>query len=264
MNVHTVSPNYKKRPIQASEFPSVQFAYSPSADGVDEHLLILFHGLGDTPSNFLRFGSNVNLPQTAILSIAGPCPIPGMSLQEGSGWFPVFTNEGDDILPSSQIAQTGLKKTTTLLDSFLETCVFVRGRWKETSRKVLFFGFSQGACEALDLALSLKNDIGGVVAMCGWLEQGMGSKTSKELDVLVVQGTHDPLLTIGDAKEKEAYLRTLFPSSKNVDVLIVDGKDHCLPGNNYAEMQRIMAFFASHMALRNLKLEAMSDIYEVK
>ncbi|KAI9339006.1 hypothetical protein BDR26DRAFT_862450, partial [Obelidium mucronatum] len=213
----------------------------------------------------------MNLPQTAILSLGGPCPIPGMSPDsEGSGWFPAFTNDGDDIAPTSEIARVGSNKTRQLLLSFLRKCVFVEGRWKEKPRKVLFFGFSQGACVALDLVLGMMKEegeerIGGVVAMCGWLEQGMGCKCAEKegVNVMVVQGTRDPLISVAEAKGKEVYLRSLLADPKNLDVVWVEGKDHCLPGKDYGEMQRIMAFFASHMALRNIKLEAMSDVYEV-
>ncbi|ORY49309.1 hypothetical protein BCR33DRAFT_713680 [Rhizoclosmatium globosum] len=167
----------------------------------------------------------MQLPQTALLSIGAPCLIPLMDLDEGAH---------DDIPATSSVAQKGLGKTRKQIQLFLEKCVFVDGRWKDCPQKVLLFGFSQGGCVALDLALAMSPSycIGGVVSVCGWLEEGMGTKARKQVDVLVVQGTKDPLLPVSDAKRSK-----------------------------YAT---IMAFFASHMTLRNIKLEAMSDVYEVK
>ncbi|ORY09702.1 hypothetical protein BCR33DRAFT_732299 [Rhizoclosmatium globosum] len=197
----------------------------------------------------------MQLPQTALLSIGAPCLIPLMDLDEGSAWFPSFTDNGDDIPATSSVAQKGLGKTRKQIQLFLEKCVFVDGRWKDCPQKVLLFGFSQGGCVALDLALAMSPSycIGGVVSVCGWLEEGMGTKARKQVDVLVVQGTKDPLLPVSDAKRKQVYLEGLMLDSVHLDVAI-----------DYNEMQRIMAFFASHMTLRNIKLEAMSDVYEVK
>ena len=50
----------------------VPFSYNPSEDGVDENLLILLHGLGDTHVPFANLGKQLKLPQTATLAIRAP------------------------------------------------------------------------------------------------------------------------------------------------------------------------------------------------
>ena len=58
-------------PPRESVIP-VPFSYTPSDDGVDENLLILLHGLGDTHVPFANLGKQLKLPQTATLSLRAP------------------------------------------------------------------------------------------------------------------------------------------------------------------------------------------------
>jgi hypothetical protein len=50
----------------------VPFCYTPSNDDVDENLLVLLHGLGDTHAPFANLGKQLKLPQTATLAIRAP------------------------------------------------------------------------------------------------------------------------------------------------------------------------------------------------
>ena len=58
-------------PPRESAIP-VQFSYTPSDDGVDENLLILLHGLGDTQVPFANLGKQLKLPQTATMALRAP------------------------------------------------------------------------------------------------------------------------------------------------------------------------------------------------
>ena len=58
-------------PPRESAIP-VPFSYAQSDDGVDENLLILLHGLGDTHAPFTNLGKQLKLPQTATLAIRAP------------------------------------------------------------------------------------------------------------------------------------------------------------------------------------------------
>lgn len=49
-------------------------AFRGAADGLNENLLLLFHGLGDTPAPFDRLAGRLALPQTASLALAGKLP----------------------------------------------------------------------------------------------------------------------------------------------------------------------------------------------
>ncbi|KAI8838537.1 Alpha/Beta hydrolase protein, partial [Chytriomyces cf. hyalinus JEL632] len=274
MNLHPLkTTSNSKPPIQPSEFPQLHFSYSPSHDGVDQNLLILFHGLGDHHRNFIQFGKRMNLPQTAIIAIGGPSPIPAMDpIEEGSGWFPAFDFYGNDIPASSKPALQGLLKTRALLIQFIQSCVFAaEGRWKKNPQNVFLFGFSQGGCVALDVGLSCAREgvavFGGVISVCGWLEDGMGvslKDAGNDLSILVVQGNQDQVCSESEYSSKRKSLLNLMRDPNTCEVAIIAGKGHSMPGSNRDEVLKIMQFLSSRMTLRNLKLEAMSDVYEVK
>lgn len=45
-------------------FPIKQFTKTPSADGYNENLLLMLHGLGDSEVPFAKLAQQINLPQT--------------------------------------------------------------------------------------------------------------------------------------------------------------------------------------------------------
>ncbi|KAJ3068506.1 hypothetical protein HDU98_008340 [Podochytrium sp. JEL0797] len=261
---------HRKPPITASDPDNtLSFSYSGSPDGIDTHVLVLFHGVGDTHDNFLRFGQRMALPQTAVLSLGAPCPLlEGIPLSEGAAWFAAFDDQGFDVSPALDMARRGLEATAAKVAAFLANNVFTENRWGCDPTKVILFGFDQGAAAALRVALLLATNnqpIAGVVAVAGWLQDSVAEKLKTDVDILVVQGTGDKLIPVEEAKKREAWLKTrLVNPSKSLQVAWIEGKQHCLPGNNQAEMQIIMKFFSSHMALRNIQLESMSDVYEIK
>jgi len=52
------------------------FTWRTSPDGVNSNLLILLHGLGDTEKRFADFGKQMALPQTAVVALRAPLPLP--------------------------------------------------------------------------------------------------------------------------------------------------------------------------------------------
>ncbi|CAE6426600.1 unnamed protein product [Rhizoctonia solani] len=70
-------PHTKPQPTRSGL--GLEFVYSPSDDGVDENLLIVLHGLGDTMTPFVRMAKQLKLPQTATLVLQAPdlyVPVP--------------------------------------------------------------------------------------------------------------------------------------------------------------------------------------------
>ncbi|KAI8827095.1 Alpha/Beta hydrolase protein [Fimicolochytrium jonesii] len=251
------------------EFPSVQFLYSSSPDGVDTNLLVLLHGLGDQPANFMQFGKKMQLPQTALLAIKGPSPIPFF---EGTGWAPAFDQEGNEIPPSDRAVRDGIKKTRGLLATFLEEAILTgqstsRNRWH--AKNVFLLGFSQGGAAAVDLALLNGSVVlGGVVSISGLPspESYPHQNTLKPnlgLKILVTHGSADETLPKSEWKARAAFVRNLVGTNGELKVHEVAGKGHGMPTTE-TEMREIMKFFGANLGLRNLALEAMSDVYEVK
>ncbi|RKP37778.1 hypothetical protein BJ085DRAFT_6979, partial [Dimargaris cristalligena] len=137
-----------KRIPLASEYKDLAFMYIPSRDGHDQNLLIALHGLGDTPRNFGRAFKTYQLPQTAVLAVKGPSPIP--YFPEGTGWYPSFDLSGNLIPSSSPDYKRGLLDTRQRLVRLICYLIYDKG-W--SPREIFLFGFAQGGTVALDLVL---------------------------------------------------------------------------------------------------------------
>lgn len=120
----------------------VPFSYNPSEDGVDENLLILLHGLGDTHVPFANLGKQLKLPQTATLAIRAPERIPYL-YEEAFQWYESFDPLGD-LLPKPN-PTPALELLAKIFDHLVNDC-----GW--SSQKVHIFGFAQGGTVAVEFA----------------------------------------------------------------------------------------------------------------
>ncbi|KAJ3022185.1 hypothetical protein HKX48_006821 [Thoreauomyces humboldtii] len=231
----------------------LEFLYSSSADGIDTSLLVLFHGLGDTPKNFHTFGLRLRLPQTAILSIRAPIPIP---YHDGTGWYPSFTPDGDVFPEDHPLVRTTVVETRNKVDRLIDTCGWERDR-------IVLLGFAQGGECAVDVAAFGNSVVGGVVSIGGWPARGSHTSSSSSrrtsshppCDVLITQGDRS-----GDGwKDSLEHLQSLGVTPK---VVVIPGKDQGMPSSE-VEMRPIMTFLAGKLKQRNIALEDMSDVYEV-
>ena len=82
-------------------FKCAPFEAVPPSDGIcimKENLLLLFHGLGDTPTSYARFARTISLPQTAAVSLGAPHEVPFSD--GGRSWFTVF-DESMELIPGA-------------------------------------------------------------------------------------------------------------------------------------------------------------------
>lgn len=132
------------------------FVYESSADGVDENLMLFFHGHGCVPrrpgvlsgcghqeapdvtaattrdcaANFASFARKLQLPQTALLVLNGPVPFPSAEMPSGRTWF------GDDEDTESELLGQCVSELTTVVK------VLVEHGWRH--RQLHVCGFSDG------------------------------------------------------------------------------------------------------------------------
>ncbi|KAI9097151.1 Alpha/Beta hydrolase protein [Phlyctochytrium arcticum] len=257
----STSGKYRKTPPRSNG----AFVYKPAADGVDENLLVLLHGLGDRPENFINFGVKMQLPQTAILALRGPSPIP---FHDGTGWVPAFSPNGDDLSYSDASVGAGLATTRTFIKDILEKLILESASnpngWSPD--RIFLFGFSQGGMAAIDQVLFGTSGLGGAISISGWPSQDLYPKTpetvNKNAKLLITQGLNDDVITQSQWRQRASYLKDLVPSA-TVTICEILGKGHAMPQKS-DEMRAIMQFFGSNLALRNLKLESQADVYELQ
>lgn len=115
-----------------------------SKDDPPTNVLLLLHGLGDTHDSFTKLGKQMNLPETACISVRGPQTLLDLG---GFHW-------GDDIIFDSTNggidADAGFKQATAtlkglVLDDLIQKCGY-------KAREIVLFGFGQGGMAALSLA----------------------------------------------------------------------------------------------------------------
>ncbi|OJJ99784.1 hypothetical protein ASPACDRAFT_43416 [Aspergillus aculeatus ATCC 16872] len=109
------------------------------------NILLLLHGLGDTAANFTAFARALHLPETTILTLQAPQPLP-FDLG-GYHW-------GDDVTftPAGELdMDAGFTRAVRLIVHEVIAGVLVRKcgyRWRD----VLVFGLGQGGMVGLEVA----------------------------------------------------------------------------------------------------------------
>ncbi|KAH8089911.1 hypothetical protein BXZ70DRAFT_954419 [Cristinia sonorae] len=136
-SVPRVKPSPKPKLIR------VPFEYTPSDDGTDENLLILFHGLGDTHIPFARLGKQLKLPQTATLALRAPDQIPYL-YEQAFQWYESFDPLGEMIKHPNPTSAYNLLHN--VFKHLTEDC-----QWPPD--RVHLFGFAQGGSVATEFAL---------------------------------------------------------------------------------------------------------------
>lgn len=140
------------RPPTKSDFPSsLTFTLTPqppspqsqSQSRPPPNILLLLHGLGDTHTPFTNLGTSLALPETTVLTIQAPNPLP-LDIP-GFHW-------GDDINFDSRTGaldmDAGFTKTTKLLVESVIKSVLV-GKCGYKLREIMVLGFGQGGMAGL-------------------------------------------------------------------------------------------------------------------
>jgi predicted esterase len=113
-------------------------------DDPPTNVLVLLHGLGDGHDAFATLGKQMNLPETACVSVRGPKALLDL---EGAHW-------GDDIIFDSTTggldADSGLKESTELLRILIKEVLVEKCGY--APREIVIFGFGQGGMVALSTA----------------------------------------------------------------------------------------------------------------
>lgn len=243
--------------------------YEPSRDGHETNLLIVLHGVGDAATNFIEFGRRLQLPQTSLLALTAPMPLPcGIS---GSSWVATFEDDGSllerTLKPGDRRRLDGLTRTRSALLELVT--VLERCNWRRS--ELFLLGFSQGADVALDLATRTPAPtLGGVVGLscaCVLAEdrvdrEPVGSGPRAATPILTMHGSADDVVTIERAREGAEFLAARLADRSLHTFVELRGAGHSTPRS--AEHARpLHAWLAQHLACRSLALEQDADVVEL-
>ncbi|KAK0518313.1 hypothetical protein OC842_007829 [Tilletia horrida] len=188
--------------------------YLPSPQKITSNLLILLPGLGDTPASYTALAQSFQstLPQTAILLLRPPAPIPLLAaLEEGEeedastaphAWWDAFDLLTGDVLPPHAqnpgrcIAQLGALLDYLTSSSSSSSSSSSGGGCGWPREAVHLFGYGQGGSAALEGALTWirtkraqgprsassssepARELGSVVSVCGPMLSSPGGRAS--------------------------------------------------------------------------------------
>lgn len=169
------------------------------------NILLLLHGLGDTYGPFTNLGTSLALPETTVLTIQAPNPLP-LDIP-GFHW-------GDDINFDSRTGaldmDAGFAKTTNLLvESIIKTVLVGKCGYK--LREIMVLGFGQGG-------------MAGLIAAEKIFAQGLGNGSGSdggggELAGIISIGAAYPLSLAGKKSIGSEQEKSRTP------VLVVAGRD---------------------------------------
>lgn len=227
----------------SSDFPkSLTIDIIPPIKGSPVNILILLHGLGDTNVPFTKLGKNLNLPETACLSIRGPNPIPAIFTGNETPSF----HWGDDVLFDDSKGEIDLDAGFTTAHNVLWRDVVDESLIKKCGyapRNIFFYGFGQGGMAALQVvAARLDVEFGGVVSVGGGLSSSSVGSDKSKTPVVVLGGSRSKEVT----RSKTNILKERFMDFEYVKW---DKLDDSMPRAR-EEMLPIMKFFARRLQSR--------------
>ncbi|KAK1934447.1 putative hydrolase C9G1.08c [Phytophthora citrophthora] len=268
---HTSRPSAGGRlDLDTSRFPgNPRFKLVPGSNV--QNLLIFLHGRGDSHEVFARLGEQMALPQTAVLSLRAHRELPfGL----GSTWIGDLDANGDAIPPDTPHKQRSdsLQSARDYLWSFLRV---LHDEYEWNYSRIFVFAFSQGACVAFHMAMTLPRDVrlGGVVLVAGGAIVGPHLTTSapdQDLAVtpmLQVTGEVDNIyptaLAVLTRREFKRRHKQKTAAAELFTSLVRPHKGHAMI-DSPEDMHHVMLFFSKHLYLRNIELENRSDVIELQ
>ncbi|KAJ7594191.1 hypothetical protein C8J56DRAFT_926154 [Mycena floridula] len=232
----------------------VPFFYAASEDGIDENLLILLHGLGDTHIPFSKLGKSLNLPQTAVLSLRAPEQVPFLE-EKAFQWYTSFDVLGDLL---------DRPNPTSAVELLLKVVIRLVEQHGWSAHQIHLFGFGQGGSLAVEFGLkwwkglqiqpaeSTQTAIGSIITISGPLLSYPTLNSLCPTPLLVVDRPA-PSETAMPAGSMAAF-RKGYQSLVEVKL---DGQRAGMPSSK-EEWQPIMAFWSEKLGRRQ-----DSGLYEV-
>jgi phospholipase/carboxylesterase len=189
----------------------------PLSGGKPRRLVILLHGLGADGNDLIglqqRWGRVV--PDAEFISPNAPFPCD--MAPYGYQWFSV-----QDRTPAALLA--GLRAAVPSLDAFIDEELQKRGL---TEADTALVGFSQGTMMSLYIGLRRAKPLAGILGYSGRLiaPELLASELRSRPPVLLVHGTHDPLVPFESLADAEAALKA---AGVPVETLACPGIEHAI------------------------------------
>ena len=189
----------------------------PVAGGKPRRLVILLHGLGADGNDLIglaRYWGRL-VPDAEFVSPNAPfpCDLGGFGYQ----WFSVQDRSRESTL-------AGVRAAAPVLDGYIDDELKKRGL---EAGDVALVGFSQGTMMSLYVGLRREKPLAGILGYSGRLiaPELLASELRSRPPVLLVHGTHDPLVPFESLADAETALKA---AGVPVETLACPGVEHSI------------------------------------
>ena len=189
----------------------------PLAGGKPRRLVILLHGLGADGNDLIGLQQYWGRLVPDAEFISPNAPFPCDMAPYGYQWFSV-----QDRIPAAVLA--GVRAAAPMLDAFIDEEVQKRGL---TESDTALVGFSQGTMMSLYVGLRRAKQLAGILGYSGRLiaPELLASELRSRPPVLLVHGTHDPMVPFESLAHAETALKT---AGVPVETLACPGIEHSI------------------------------------
>lgn len=164
-----------------------------------KHIVFMLHGYGSNASDLITLAPDLGefVPDTLFVSPNAIEHFEG-GMYGAYQWYSLMERTYDNI-------KKGTENASPILEDFVVSCMMQYGL---EEKDIMLLGFSQGAMMCLHLGYRMKQEIAGVVGLCGRLN--MADLLSKELkhkpDTILVHGAEDKIVDPNEMYEAEKVL----------------------------------------------------------
>jgi phospholipase/carboxylesterase len=189
----------------------------PLSGGKPRRLVILLHGLGADGNDLIGLQQYWGPVVPDAEFISPNAPFPCDMAPYGYQWFSVQDRSPETVL-------AGVRAAAPLLDGFIDEELQKRG-FDESDAALV--GFSQGTMMALYVGLRRATPLAGILGYSGRLiaPELLASELRSRPPVLLVHGTHDPLVPFESLADAEAALKA---AGVPVETLACPGIEHAI------------------------------------
>jgi phospholipase/carboxylesterase len=189
---------------------------------VASSVLIMLHGRGGNAKAFTNLADYLNTDAFAIYTPEAP----------GNSWYPYSFMAPDS--KNYPALENSLRIVDQLVGSIIASGI--------RANRLYFFGFSQGACLALEYTARNAIRYGGIVAFTGGLigEQLVTARYRGNFDrtpILITTGDTDPHVPLNRVEESVNILEIL---SSHVTLKIYPGREHIILEEEFALANQII------------------------
>ncbi len=191
-------------------------------DEKPDYLMFLLHGYGADGNDLFSLTSFLNefIPEVSFIAPNAPFECPFST--GGRQWFSIDQIDKGYIFQKQSSIYNEIQESAKILENFID---IQKEKYSINNKKIILFGFSQGAMMSLHLGLRLRPEIACIISFSGALMSiGEGEEVSSP-PIFLAHGSFDNVV---DCNETNKAYEKLLISNKKVEKFIENGLAHSI------------------------------------